>query len=198
MLDPISAAMFSVPVPRPRLTVGPLLLAFSCALLAGCLEPKIQVSIPVAGNQTQSFTRIGPQFVFSENSELAVEEAGLTTYRTEGRNYVRWTFSIRPKTFERFQRVVVEDMTGAQPATLVDDRSPQLGEVHWTGQSALIRATADQVPWLFDNAETVRVFRITVQFANGKTSTLYQPTRFTPKSKQDLLGLIGPEIPGSG
>src|SRR6516165_5651746 len=175
MLDPISAAMFSVPVPRPRLTVGPLLLAFSCALLAGCLEPKIQVSIPVAGNQTQSFTRIGPQFVFSENSELAVEEAGLTTYRTEGRNYIRWTFSIRPKTSERFQRVVVEDMTGAQPATLVDDRSPQLGEVHWTGQSALIRATADQVPWLFGNAETVRVFRISVQFATAKPALSTNP-----------------------
>jgi hypothetical protein len=197
MLDPLSAAMLSVPVPRHRLTVGPLLLAFSCALLAACLEPKIQVSIPVAGNQTQTFSRIGPEFVFSENSELAVEEAGLTTYRTEGRNYVRWTFSIRPKTSDRFRSVLVEDVTGAQPATLVDDRAPEVGELHWTGQSALIRATADQVPWLFYSAETVRVFRITVRFANGKTSALYQATRFTPKSKQDLLDLIGPEIPGS-
>jgi hypothetical protein len=199
MLDPLGAAMFSLfPVPRNCFTIGPLLLAFSCALLAGCLQPTVQVSLPVAGNQTQTFTRIGPQFVFCENSELAVEEAGLTTYRTEGKNYVRWTFSVRPKTSERFRSVLVEDVTGAQPVTLIDDRTPQMGEVHWTAQSALIRATADQVPWLFDNAETVRVFRITVQFANGTASTLYQPTRFTPKSKQDLFDLMGPEIPGSG
>ena len=185
-------------MPRHRFTIGPSLLAFSCVLLAACLQPKTQVTVPVLGNRTQTFTRIGPQFVFSENSELAVEEAGLTTFRTEGRNYVRWTFSIRPKTSERFRSVLVEDVTGAQPVTLVDDRAPQVGEVHWTGQSALIRATADQVPWLFDKAETVRVFRLTVRFANGKTSSLYQPTLFTAKSKEDLLGLMGPEIPGSG
>lgn len=190
--------VFSVPVRRHRFTIGPFLLASSCTLLTACLQPKVQVSVPVLGNHTQTFTRIGPQFVFSENSELAIDEAGLTTYRTEGRNYVRWTFSVRPKTSERFRSVLVEDVTGAQPIMLVNDRAPQVGEVHWTGQSALIRATADQLPWLFDNAETMRVFRITVRFANGKTSYLYQPTRFTAKSKEDLLGLMGPEIPGSG
>jgi len=121
-------------------------------------------------------------------------EAGLTTYRTEGKNFVRWQFTIRPRPDTQLAMVEVEDVTGRQPALMIKDEHPQIEELQWSQQSPLVRATPALVPWLFNPNETTRVFRITVTEPDGKRSSVYQATRYSAEAKKKFRILMGPEL----
>ena len=166
----------------------------------GCAHREVTEQIPVAGGGVISFKRIGNEFVKAENDRFAVVEAGLTTYRTEGKNFVRWQFTIRPRPETQLAVVEVEDITGTRPSLLIKDEHPQIEELQWMGQSQLMRATPALVPWLFSPDESTHVFRITVTEPDGKRSSVYQATRYNAGAKKKFLILMGPELqspPGS-
>jgi hypothetical protein len=162
-------------------------------LLGGCAHQPMTDTIAVSGGQNLSFTRVGAGFVKAENERLVVDEAGLTTYRTEGKNFVRWQFVILPKEETALRLVRIEDVTDDKPVLILEDRAPQIDERRWSRQSDLVHADTRAIPWLFESGRTIRVFRITVRERNGKTSTLYQAVLFTPKAKKDFRVLMGPE-----
>jgi len=162
-------------------------------LLGGCAHQPTAETIAVAGGQNLTFTRVGAGFVKAENERLVIDEAGLTTYRTEGKNFVRWQFAILPKQETGLELVRIEDVTGDKPGLILEDRAPQIDERRWSRQSDLIRATPRSIPWLFEFGRTTRVFRIIVRETNGKTTVLYQAVLFTPKAKKDFRVLMGPE-----
>jgi hypothetical protein len=171
--------------------------AATLLLLGGCAHPPMTETIAVSGGQTLTFTRFGAGFVKAENERLVIDEAGLTTYRTEGKNFVRWQFAILPKQAAALQSVKIEDVTGDKLALILEDPAPQIEERRWSRQSDLIRANPRSIPWLFDSGRTTRVFRIIVREPNGKTSVLYQAVLFTPKAKKDFRVLMGPETAGT-
>jgi len=164
-------------------------------LLGGCANRPMTETIKVYDGHNLTFTRVGTGFVKAENSRFVLDEAGLTTYRTEGKNFVRWQFALMPKQPTRLQLITVEDVTGDKPILILEDRAPVVDERRWTRQSDLIRADTRSIPWLFEFGRTIRVFRITVRERTGKTSVLYQPVLFTPKAKKDFRILMGPETP---
>ena len=160
----------------------------------GCAPQEITEQISIAGRRSVTFRRIGNEFVKAENDRFAVVEAGLTTYRTEGKNFVRWQFTIRPRPDTQLAMVEVEDVTGRRPALMIKDEHPQIEELQWSQQSSLIRATPALVPWLFSPNETTRVFRITVTEPDGKRSSVYQATRYSAEAKKKFRILMGPEL----
>ena len=160
----------------------------------GCAPQEVTEQIAVAGHRSVTFKRIGNEFVKAENDRFAVVEAGLTTYRTEGKNFVRWQFTIRPRPDTQLAVVEVEDVTSRRPTLLIKDEHPQIEELQWMGQSQLIRATPASVPWLFRPDETTRVFRITVTEPDGKRSSVYQATRYNLSAKKKFRILMGPEL----
>jgi hypothetical protein len=162
-------------------------------LLGGFAHQPLTESIRVSGGQNLTFTRVGAGFVKAENGRFVIDEAGLTTYRTEGKNFVRWQFAIMPKRETALRVVRIEDVTDDSPILVLEDRAPRIDERRWSRQSALIRANPRSIPWLFEFGRTTRVFRITVRETNGKTSILYQAVLFTPKAKKDFRVLMGPE-----
>jgi hypothetical protein len=162
--------------------------------LVGCARHEVTEQIPVAGHGLITCKRVGNQFVNGENDRFVVTEAGLTTYRTGGKNYVRWQFGVRPKPATQLAVVEVEDVTGRRPAMLVRDEHPQIVELEWTQQSPLIHATPALVPWLFDPQPTTRVFRITVTEPDGKRSSVYQVTRYNLDAKNKFRIMMGPEL----
>jgi hypothetical protein len=166
-------------------------------LLGGCAHQPMTETIAVSGGQYLTFTRVGAGFIKAENERLVVDEAGLTTYRTEGKNFVRWQFAILPKRESGIRLVRIEDVTGDRPVLILEDRDPQIDERRWSHQSPLIRANPRSIPWLFEFGRTTRVFRIVVRETNGKTSILYQAVLFTPKAKKDFRVLMGPETVGT-
>jgi hypothetical protein len=167
--------------------------AAAILLLGGCAHRPLTESIAVSGGQNLAFTRVGAGFVKAENERFVVDEAGLTTYRTEGKNFVRWQFALMPKQETGPREVRIEDVTNDSPILVLEDRAPRIDERRWSRQSALIRANPRSIPWLFEFGRTTRVFRITVRETNGKTSILYQAVLFTPKAKKDFRVLMGPE-----
>ena len=167
--------------------------AAAVLLLGGCAHQPMTETVTISGGQNLRLTRIGAGFVKAENERLVVDEAGLTTYRTEGKNFVRWQFAILPKREIALRLVRIEDVTGDNPVLVLEDRAPQIDEKRWSHQSDLIRANIRSIPWLFEFGRTTRILRITVREANGKTWTLYQAVLFTPKAKKDFRVLMGPE-----
>ena len=160
----------------------------------GCAPQEITEQISIAGRRSVTFRRIGNEFVKAENDRFTVVEAGLTTYRTEGKNFVRWQFTIRPRPDTQLAMVEVEDVTGRRPALIIKDEHPQIEELQWSQQSPLVRATPPLVPWLFSPNETTRVFRITVTEPDGKRSSVYQATRYSAEAKNKFRVLMGPEL----
>jgi len=160
----------------------------------GCAPQEITEQISIAGRRSVTFRRIGNEFVKAENDRFTVVEAGLTTYRTEGKNFVRWQFTIRPRPDTQLAMVEVEDVTGRRPALIIKDEHPQIEELQWSQQSPLVRATPALVPWLFNPNETTRVFRITVTEPDGKRSSVYQATRYSAEAKKKFRILMGPEL----
>jgi hypothetical protein len=162
--------------------------------LVGCAHREVSEQIGIGGHGVVTFKRIGNEFIKAENDRFAVVEAGLTTYRTEGKNFVRWQFTIRPRPETQLAVVEVNDVTNRRPAVLIKDEHPQIEELQWTGQSQLIRATPALVPWLFTPDETTRVFRLTVTEPDGKRSSVYQATRYSAGAKKKFRVLMGPEL----
>jgi hypothetical protein len=160
----------------------------------GCAHREVTEQIAVAGRGSVTFKRVGNEFVKAENDRFAIVEAGLTTYRTEGKNFVRWRFTIRPRPETQLAAVEVEDVSNRRPALLINDQHPQIEELQWMGQSQLIRATPTLVPWLFSPDESTQVFRITVTEPDGKRSSVYQATRYNADAKKKFRILMGPEL----
>ena len=162
--------------------------------LVGCAHQEVTEQIAVAGHGFVTFKRIGSEFAKAENDRFAVVEAGLTTYRTAGKNFVRWQFTIRPRPETQLAVVEVEDITGRRPSLLIKDEHPQIEELQWSGQSQLIRATPSLVPWLFTPDQSTRVFRVAVTEPDGKRSSLYQATRYNADAKKKFRIMMGPEL----
>src|ERR1700739_5089847 len=98
----------------------------------GFTPKEITKQITAAGRRSVTFRRIGNEFVKAENDRFAVVEAGLTTYRTEGKNFVRWQFTIRPRPDAQLAMVEVEDAPGRRPSLLIKDEHPQIEELQWS------------------------------------------------------------------
>jgi hypothetical protein len=160
----------------------------------GCAHQEVTEQIPVAGHRSVTLKRVGNEFIKIENDRFAVVEAGLTTYRTEGKNFVRWQFTVRPRPETQLAVVEVEDVTDRRPSLLIKDEHPQIEELQWSGQTQLIRATPSSVPWLFTPDQSTRVFRVTVTEPDGKRSSLYQATRYNADAKKKFRIMMGPEL----
>ena len=169
-------------------------LAAAC-LLAACTHVEHSTTVTIAGGSQIRLTRLGESFAQAEDNRFVVIESGLTTFRRSGRNFVRWQFSVRVKQPTPLTDVKVEEVSGNGPVLILEDRQPRLDRTYWTKQSALIPANPGALPWLYDPETTVRIFRVTITDASGRTSVLYQPAGFNRKAKEAIRFQMGPETP---
>lgn len=164
-------------------------------MLAACTHLEHSTTVAIAGDGYIRLTRLGESFAQAEDSRYVVTESGLTTFRRGGRNFVRWQFSIRVKRPTSLADVRVEEVSGNAPVLILEDHKPRVDQTYWTKQSALIPANPQALPWLYNAGATLRIFRLTVTDAGGRTSTLYQPANFTWKAKEAIRFQMGPETP---
>lgn len=155
-------------------------------LLAGCGTSGRYVPVRVAGGQTVQLSRQGQSFREAENSLAAVTNAGLTAVNQDGNPYLRWTFVVRLKRPTQLRSVRVEDISGSTPALLINDQAPATQTNQWTGFSGLIEGSAASTPWLFDNYDTTRVFRLTITESSGQSYVLYQGAFFSANKKAEM------------
>jgi hypothetical protein len=61
----------------------------------------------------------------------------------------------------------------------------------WISYSGAIEPNAAAIPWLYDNATSSRVFRITITDLNNQVSVLNQSVSYSPQSKKELRRWYG-------
>jgi hypothetical protein len=161
------------------------------ALLVGCGTSSREVPVQVAGGQAIQLPRRGQGFREAENSLAAVTNAGLTAVSQDGNKYLRWTFAFRLKRPTQLRSVRVEEVSGPAAVLLINDQAPALETSQWTGFGGLIEASATGIPWLFDNSDTTRTFRLTITEMSGQSYVLYQGEFFSAKKKAEMRRQYG-------
>lgn len=175
---------------------GTIAVFIAGCVLAACAHIERSTTVSVAGGARIRLTRLGENFAQAEDDRYVVTESGLTTFRSGGRNFVRWQFTVRVKQPIRLTDVKVEEVSGSTAALILEDRAPHLDQTYWGKQSALIPANRRAAPWLYDPETTLRIFRVTITDSTGRTSVLYQPASFNRKAKNAIRFQMGPETPG--
>lgn len=148
------------------------------------LLPLLALAASLAEAKTKSFTILGGTKIAAEVERgvplpavgrgVRVEIAGY--FLRDHKLHYAFGFSGRPE----LAGVLVEDVTGPQAVTLVEDSSPVLSTVlgngYWKGESAGFALDRGTLPWFFANVATTKVFRFTIRMADGSPDlVLYQP-----------------------
>jgi len=159
-------------------------------ILASCASGSRNVQTSTVGCATQS-QRSGGKFAPAENDRYAVTNAELGAIILDGQHYLRWSFGLRVKQPIQLRSVRVEDITNAGPISYISDQAPQVTGGQWISYSGAIEPNAAAIPWLYDNATSSRVFRITITDLNNQVSVLNQSVSYSPQSKKELRRWYG-------
>jgi len=160
------------------------------ALLVGCGTSR-EGTVQIAGGQSIPLARRGQGFREAENSLGTVTNATLTAVDQDGNKYLRWVFGFALKRPAQLRSVRVEDVSAPVATLLVNDQAPATTTNQWTGFGGLIEASATGIPWLFDNSDTTRVFRLTITEMSGQSYVLYQGEFFPARRKGEIRRQFG-------
>jgi hypothetical protein len=166
------------------------ILVMPLLLCGGCASSSPRLLVPIAGGQSVSLNRQGPGFKPAENDRVVITDAGLQTVNFDGNYYVRWSFSIRPKQAVELSAIRIEDVTDPAPLLLVNDVAPQQDGGKWTENAGLMELSSTSVRWLSEPSQTVRVFRFTINEADGRSYLLYQGVLYSPASKDAIRAMV--------
>jgi hypothetical protein len=159
-------------------------------ILAGCGSQSTNVQTAGAEGAIQS-PRSGGKFAPAENDRYAITNAELGAIILDGQHYLRWSFALRIKQPVQLRSVRVEDITNAAPISYISDQAPQVTGGQWVSYSGAIEPNAAAIPWLYDNATTARIFRVTITDLNNQVSVLDQKVSYSPQSKKELRKSYG-------
>jgi hypothetical protein len=120
-----------------------------------------------------------------------VTSATLTAVEQDGNKYLRWVFVFTLKRPGQLRSVRVEDVSNQGATLLINDQSPATTTNQWTGFGGLIEASAAGIPWLFDNSDSTRVFRLTITEMSGQSYVLYQGEFFPARKKGEMRRQFG-------
>ena len=170
-------------------------MIFLCLPLAtlwegGCTSSPPQSSVGIAGGGSITLQRSGAGFKHAQNDRVEVSDASLQAVNFDGKNYVRWTFAIRPKQAAELSNIRIEDVSGPSPLLLVNDVAPQRDGGVWRENAGLMEVSSAEAGGLLDPKETVRVFKFTISEPNGQSYVLYQGALQSPATKQAIRRMV--------
>jgi hypothetical protein len=102
---------------------------------------------------------------------LKVDAAGFTLNADKK---VVYMFDLSDARGRALQSVRIEDVSDAAPVLLVEDAKAVWTNGHWRTTSRPFEASEPVLSWMSTITNTLRVFRITLTFADGKTRVLHQ------------------------
>jgi len=172
-----------------RLMVFPLLL-LAALWSSGCTSSTPQSAVGVAGGGSIRLERSGAGFKRAENDRVVISDASLQAVNFDGNNYVRWTFTVRPKQAVELTGIRIEDVTGPSPLLLINDVAPQLQDGVWKENAGLMEISSPAARWLSEPKETVRAFKFTISETNSQSYVLYQGSLQSPATKEALRRMV--------
>lgn len=162
--------------------------ALTLALVSaiGCKSTSVSGSreITISGGERISAHFLGGIPVPAESSAGKIEVAGLLV----GDGYLIYTFGLVASMPLGFVRI--EDVTGVFPVLLLTDETPELDKDYWIGNSAPIRISEERTPWLYEDGDTIKVFKFTLKTIGDEPPIImYQPSVFASQAKMALSAM---------
>jgi hypothetical protein len=145
------------------------------------------VSFPISGGQTVKcpVTDGGP--IPADNGIYKIVGAGFGMDKEGKEPVIFFGFNFSVQKPVPVTRVVVEDVTDEKAVLLVDDNSPKIESLLWTGKAAEQKVSKSTTPWLFDKKPTIKIFRFTISAAGSPATVMYQPAWYPVQTKAQVL-----------
>ncbi len=125
-----------------------------------------------------------------ENSEIKIEVAGFVADRT--RREIVFVFGFKEKKMEWPRSVTVEDVTGDDAEMVVSDTAPRLTrDGIWRGTAPPLRKGDAGLGWLSEPGDTFKVFRLTINTADGRRLVMFQAALWGAELKATFRQMLG-------
>lgn len=102
-----------------------------------------------------------------------------------------YKFALSEENGRELRSVLVEDVSDETAVTLVEDLQPKLAGRRWDGTSRFFDREDPAIKWVFYVADSFRVFRFTITFADGRKVVLHQGSRVPGWAKAAIRSTYG-------
>ena len=168
----------------------PLLLITLALVLAGCMSTgEVVAVVPIVGGETLRIPVSGPGLHNEKTDDLQLIAAQLEPKGATQTIELRCEFKLLKPAVIR--HVTVEDVAGERAVMFVDDPAPKLDGMTWKGASTPITKDDARTTWLLSIENSIRVYRFTVETADGRKLVLNQPALFPGFVKMQIRHVLG-------
>jgi hypothetical protein len=168
----------------------PLLLIALTLVFSGCMSTgEVFAVVPVVGGETLRVPVSGPGVHNEKTDDLQLVAAQLEPKAGTPTIELRCEFKLLKPAVIR--HVTVEDVAGERAVMFVDDSAPKLDGMTWKGTSTPITKDDARTTWLQSIENSIRVYRFTVETADGRKLVLNQPALFPAFVKMQIRHVFG-------
>ncbi|MFA5266236.1 MAG: hypothetical protein WC378_20625 [Opitutaceae bacterium] len=175
----------------------PALIALLLLGLLGCASAgNYMMVVPILDGQSVkiALARGGPKIV--EDDDVKIYYNGFTVPEPMK---VGYPFGFQMKSHAIPVKVRIEDVNGVTPELIIEDKAPKLNpQGRWLGNSIIAADIAGNMAWLNHDTNSMLVYRITIDFADGHSAILYQPSSIPAFFKPLLKIKLGIDKPVEG
>lgn len=173
-----------------RLFPRTLLLAGLVGLgVGGCATGDISMVAPVVGGEKVRVP-LGRDGVALTNEDGVQIHA--VTFNSNPEKKLLFFFSFTDSRKRPLRSVRVADVSDEVAAVMVDSAQPTLSDKgEWHGQTEPLELSDRRLTWFATIPNTLRVFRFTLTFADGKTLVLHQGTLYPAAIKSAVRQSLG-------
>jgi hypothetical protein len=165
------------------------LLALGFALALVVSGSGQQREFTISGGQKVTLPFLPQGAPAAESDDFVMVEAAFLagpSKERKGGMDLTYVYSFDLKTNIHLSKVTVEDVSDSSAEVLLVDDSPKSVGNHWKGYAKPKNISADTIGWLYSPGDSIRIYRITIQTASGKTTTLLQPSLFLNQAKAGI------------
>ncbi len=160
-------------------------------LLAGCATGDVEMLATITGGK-QLRVPIGRGGV--EPAREDGVEVKLASFILNQDKKPIYAFALSDSRARAVRQIRVEDVSDETAVTLVDDTDPKVpANGTWNRETAPIELGDPRLAWLVTISNTLRVYRFTVTFADGRTLVLHQGALFSAHVKEAMRQTLAPK-----
>jgi hypothetical protein len=160
-------------------TILSLILAL---FLGGCVTHSSIRNYTISGGKVVQLPVAPGGALPSENADVKIEVTGFML--DAAKSELIYGFGFNEKKNQIPKKVVVDDVTGPYPVTLVTDDTPELGaNGYWKGSSSPKKAGDQNLDWVLVGGNTEKVFQFTITTADNRVMTIYQASIWPAQAK---------------
>jgi len=158
-------------------TLGVAATSLSLLLLSACTTaPDMEKIVTITGGQEIHLPFAKGMPIMTETDEYRIT---LTQFLPGGEGKMLFLFAFHQLKPQAVKRVLVEDVSDDKSFVLVDDKAPKIdAKGVWANGSKAFALNEEEMTWLSFESLSVRVYRFTIESADGHKAVLLQHTGF--------------------